>query len=226
MKAGEWFPKALSDVGQAEPVLISAMKPRIALSRERHRGYSYRSFLVWVGYLIRPGRPLVQKRIVRPAIAFITIFAMVIHFTFGCCLHRSHFDGSGCCQGNRESIADDGFCCGADHGQEHEHDEEGDDQRQDSPGGPFESCPGRDHGSLAAAAGHGCVGCTCAGMIPEVDESATGSPVRSSSVVIWKGALLDRESSRIGRFVNRLWPGETVAASSTLHSRLFERLLV
>ena len=157
----------------------------------------------------------------RPAIDFLTTLAVVIHFTFGCCLHASHFGGPDACCAGRRIVGDqapddvDACCNGREHGHEHAH---------DSTASAAE-CPDPDPGfahpeSRIAAAGCGCEGCSCAATTLETGHEACGS-----TAVCWIGHVLDAPSP--GLTSPRATPvGEPPPGTSALRSPLFERLLV
>jgi len=148
---------------------------------------------------------------VHPAIALITTLATVIHFTFGCCLHASHFDGAGdCCPGDR-AIADLDSCC-EDHGHE-----------QDLPGVSADRGePARTpaHGTTAGAASEcECAGCTCAATVTNTDVFSPGSPP-----LAWDG--LSFVVGPMTRFARGDCTGHRCPVPSELRPPLFERLLV
>ena len=150
----------------------------------------------------------------RPAISFLTTLAVVIHFTFGCCLHASHFGGPDtCCAG--QQLPDDGDACCDGHVHEHEHDSTA----------TATECPDSDPGSAhsesrIASAGCGCDGCSCAATTLETDHEVCGS-----TSVCWIGHVLDAPLP--GLTSPRAAPvGGPPPGTSALRSPLFERLLV
>lgn len=101
----------------------------------------------------------------RSAIASITLFATVIHFTLGCCLHPAHLGGAETCCGGMQSSPQDACCTCHDH----------DAPQTAAAGAEFHADADRG-GLVAANAAHDCDGCGCTATKPEAARFPHSSP--------------------------------------------------
>lgn len=151
----------------------------------------------------------------RPAIAFVTTLATVIHFTCGCCLHASHFaaDG-GCCAGVIAAGRGDGCC--EDHDHDHDHDPSG------NPADCHESGVTAVPAAAAVAApGCGCDGCDCAATPVE-----SRAEMRGPAAGCWVGSLLDAIPAGSASASRGDGAGSPGPVQSRLRPPLSERFLV
>jgi len=149
---------------------------------------------------------------VRPAISLITTLTTVIHFTFGCCLHASHFGGGDACCGSQAVPAHADACCN-----DHDHDRDSTAAavacHDSNP--PVVFCA-----SSLATSDCGCDGCSCAATTLEPGNDDCGP-----TCVCWIGHVLDATSAGM----KSAWGGHFGGHppdTSALRSPLFERLLV
>ena len=113
----------------------------------------------------------------RSLVGIITTIAMVIHFTFGCCLHPCHGGGRGECVSQAIPAAACDECCHDDHDR-HEHDEAADEA-------DGVSCDAADSSLVAALVPdscHPCQGCHCAATSTEGVTHLKWSPMASRIV--------------------------------------------
>ena len=148
-------------------------------------------------------------------IGTIATIAMVIHFTFGCCAHLSHFTGD-CKSCFVTAKADSKSCCHAGH-DDHEHEGHGHSHYPDA-----ETADDGEAHLACQDASHTCEGCTCAATIsikvvsPTYYLSATGFVVAVAEAPL-----------RLPLSVSAAWlrPDQFAYSGLRPHS-IFERFLI
>jgi hypothetical protein len=142
----------------------------------------------------------------------LTLIATVMHFTFGCCLHASHFGGSDTCCMSALVSAHGGDC-----GEGHDHDHDVAATTVAGHDAHATSGPCQAH---AAASTCDCDGCTCVATAPtselRIDAPAPGA-------WIGDGLLAPPVNLTSPGLVGR---GLESPPLSALRPPLFERLLV
>jgi hypothetical protein len=149
---------------------------------------------------------------VRSMFTCLTLLATVMHFTFGCCLHASHFGGSDTCC-TSALVSDHGGDCGESH--DHDHDL----TATTVPGHDAGATDGSCH-AAAAASSCDCEGCTCVAIVPTHDVRLDGP---SPGAWIGDGLLAPPVNLTSPGLVGR---GHESPPLSALRPPLFERLLV
>jgi len=152
---------------------------------------------------------------VQAFIGTIATIAMVIHFTFGCCAHPSHFTGD-CNSCFVSAKAESKPCC---HGGHEDHEHEG---HSHSHASDVETAC--DGGVLLASHGesHSCEGCSCAATI--IIKMATPTFFLSVTGVVTSIAEVP---PRLPLSVSAAWlrPDQFAYSGLRPHS-IFERFLI
>ena len=148
----------------------------------------------------------------RSLVGIITTIAMVIHFTFGCCLHPCHGGGRGECVSHAtDALACDACCDACDH----------EDAASELGGVPCGHAEGIVSAIVVSENCHGCEGCHCAATSTQTLTTCLWSPLAS-------GIAAAIESDAITRFAvacGKQPPEPNVHPCPSRHA-LFERFLI
>ena len=148
----------------------------------------------------------------RSLVGIITTIAMVIHFTFGCCLHPCHGGGRGECVSHAtEALPCDACSDACDH----------EDAASELNGVP---CGHSESGSAAAVVTencHGCEGCHCAATSPQTLTTFLWSPLASGIA-----AAIESEAITLFAVVGGKHPPDPHLHPCPRGQSLFERLLI
>jgi hypothetical protein len=149
---------------------------------------------------------------VRSIVGIITTIAMVIHFTFGCCLHPCHGGGRGECVSHAtEAFVCDACCDACDH----------EDATSEMDGVPCGHAEGVVAAITVTEHCHGCEGCHCAATSTETLATFLWSPLVSDMV-----ARIDSEAIVLLALVGGRHPPDPHVRPRPHGQTLFERMLI